>query len=210
MPVTNGYCTVDELKAWKTLDTTDLEAILEDAINAASRSIESFCQRRFWQDGTVGSPVARVFDAQDYCYLDLGAFGDLIQVTAFKTDDNRDGTYETTWSASTDYQLLPVTTTGPETYPFTSAAALNKSVPVVYERQRRGLIQITGVWGWSAVPADVHEACLMLANRLCKRRASPEGVAGWADFGVVNIRNTDPDVTRLLGPYRHAAAFGIG
>lgn len=45
---------------------------------------------------------------------------------------------------------------------------------------------------------EVQEATLLLASRLYKRRLSPEGVAGWADLGVVRITAQDPDIDRLL------------
>lgn len=46
---------------------------------------------------------------------------------------------------------------------------------------------------------DVEEAILLLASRLYKRRASPEGTAGFGGEGVVvRILATDPDIRSLL------------
>lgn len=45
----------------------------------------------------------------------------------------------------------------------------------------------------------VEEAILLLANRLYKRRQSPEGTAGFGGEGVVvRILNSDPDIRALL------------
>lgn len=55
----------------------------------------------------------------------------------------------------------------------------------------------------------VQEAILLIASRLYKRRLSPEGVAGWADLGVVRIVAVDPDVERLLEHYYDLSKVGI-
>lgn len=48
------------------------------------------------------------------------------------------------------------------------------------------------------VPPTLYEACLLLTSRLFRRRLSPEGVAGFGDFGAVRVSYTDPDVERLI------------
>jgi hypothetical protein len=42
---------------------------------------------------------------------------------------------------------------------------------------------------------------IMQAARLDKRSASPEGVAGVNDFGVVRISRYDPDIETMLAPF---------
>jgi hypothetical protein len=54
------------------------------------------------------------------------------------------------------------------------------------------------------VPSPVREAARLLAARLFRRRDSLDGTVGWAETGVVRIASSDPDVARLLGPYRKA------
>jgi hypothetical protein len=39
---------------------------------------------------------------------------------------------------------------------------------------------------------------LLTAARLAKRSSSPEGVAGWGDFGAIRITAIDADVETLL------------
>jgi len=58
---------------------------------------------------------------------------------------------------------------------------------------------------------DVQHAVLLLANRLYKRRTSPEGTAGFQGEGiVVRILSTDPDVRTLLERHVDMSRVGIG
>lgn len=58
---------------------------------------------------------------------------------------------------------------------------------------------------------EVQQAVLMLANRIYKRRQSPEGTAGFAADGlVVRIMANDPDVRALLDRHIDMTRIGIG
>lgn len=210
MPVTNGYVTLDELVDWNGASMPASTANLERAINAASRGIDQYCQRHFWQDGTALAPVARTFESP--CgprLLEFGAFNDLASATVVvKTDDVGDGTFETTW-AGTDYELQPINpTSGPEPRPYTGLLATGgRWFPTGSYTGRSARVEVTGVWGWPAVPVDVSQACLLLAARVYKRKESPDGVSNWGDFGVLRVGRTDPDVVALLDPYRRTAVL---
>lgn len=52
-----------------------------------------------------------------------------------------------------------------------------------------------------AVPADVHQAGLLLVNRLMSRRNSPDGVVGVSDMGTARIASYDADITQLVSPW---------
>jgi len=65
--------------------------------------------------------------------------------------------------------------------------------------------QIVGVWGWSVIPDDVREACVLLAMRGFARYNAALGVVGFADMAI-QVRAIDPDVRDFLNPYRK---FGI-
>lgn len=56
---------------------------------------------------------------------------------------------------------------------------------------------------------EVHEAIILGASRLYKRRQSPEGVAGWGDLGVVRIVMSDPDIARLLEHHLNMLNAGV-
>lgn len=210
MSVVHGYATTEELEEWNTATTPTTLLLRERAINAASRAIDQHCNRHFYQDGTVGSPVARIFEPPcDLRCLELGAFNDLASATlTLKTDTAGDGTFETTWSAS-DYELLPVNPgSGPEPRPYTSVRSIGTLLfPVSTSTGRTARIEITGIWGWPAVPVDVNQACLMLAARIFTRKESPQGVAGFGEFGPIRVTRSDVDVAALLDPYRRVAVL---
>jgi hypothetical protein len=59
-------------------------------------------------------------------------------------------------------------------------------------------IDITAIWGWPTLPDDIIMAAQMQAQRYYKRRGSPEGIAGSAEWGQVRIPRLDPDVVAIL------------
>lgn len=72
-----------------------------------------------------------------------------------------------------------------------------------------GTIDITGVWGWPEVPSDIAWAHEMQSGRFYRRKGSPEGITGSAEWGLTRIPALDPDVLSILkgGGYMRA---GIG
>jgi hypothetical protein len=195
------YATLPEFKAWVTLTDTVDDVVLSECLVAASRWIDEYTDTHFWQDGTVGVPVARTYVSCDpgcRC-IDLD---DLVSISTLKTDDAGDGTFETTWSAS-DFQLQPVNR--PTGHPFNRVEAIGSlTFPArTAPGSRANRVEITGVWGWAAVPAPVHTACQIEALKELKRRFSPEGVAGFGEFGLVRISSkpVDPTVEQMLKPY---------
>lgn len=59
-------------------------------------------------------------------------------------------------------------------------------------------IDITAIWGWPSLPDDIIMAAQLQATRYYKRRGSPEGVAGSAEWGIVRIPRLDPDVEAIM------------
>jgi hypothetical protein len=52
------------------------------------------------------------------------------------------------------------------------------------------------------VPEGVHEACMLDAAHLYRRRDSLDGTIGWGDMGVIRVgRLIDPDADRLYNLY---------
>lgn len=197
MAIVNGYATLEELEAWTGEKGSSLTPIYEQAVETASRQIDAFCARRFYP----AADEARVFDVAVTGDVTID---DATEVTAVATDDNRDGTFETAWSAS-DWQAIAPRTYGAEQWPYRRIRAVgSRSWPAPRCGGRVGLVEVTADWGWDTVPDAVHQACLVQASRLLKRRDSPEGVAGFGEFGVVRVTRVDADVEALLMPYRAA------
>lgn len=203
MAIVNGYATLPEAKSWIGLKDTLSDPVIEDIVTSVSRWIDDYCCRQFWAT-TAGT--VRYFDSRDGQCVYLDGF-DLTTISTLKTDDNDDGVFETTWSAS-DYQLLPLNIAAPEAMPYreirtTGTRWFPYTVPgYSWVPRHIGLIEVTGTWGWPAIPAAVKQACRMQVSRIFQRAKSPEGVSGWGEFGVVRVGRLDPDVQTLLAPYR--------
>lgn len=197
MAITNGYCTAEELRAQFDDSAANLpQELLDRAINATSRAIDKFCGRRFWQDATAQTHIYRP-EHTDVCWVD-----DISTTTGLivATDSTGDGSYATTW-ASTDYELQPLNADKDESaYAWWRLHAVDR-----YAFPLTGKVpplRVTARFGWSAIPDDVNEACILRAAQIFKRRESVSGVAGFDGFGVVRIsRRRDPDVAELLDNY---------
>ena len=136
------------------------------------------------------------------CFVD-----DLSAVTTLKTDEDGDLTYETTW-ATTDYDLLPANAAGRgEPYQWVDVALNGRyGFPT-----HVNAVQIVGNFGYPSVPAPVTEACLILAQRIYKRKDAPFGIAGSTAFGDLQVLvKRDPDAYVLLEPYMKVGALGVG
>ena len=199
MAITNGYCTLAELRerlGHEVTDTTD-NAILEAVITAVSRSIDNKCGRFFWQDAAG----TRYFTAERNDYLQIP---DCYGVTTLKTDDDGDRTYENTW-ATTDYDLMPFNAGQDTAWPYTWIEPTPNG-NYLFTRMRKG-IEITANWGWPAVPDPINEGCLLQSARFFKRKDAPFGVAGSARAGgqmTLKQIPLDLDVLTMIMPYvRH-------
>lgn len=202
MAVVNGYCTVAELRTHLgdtgSALTTEL---LERAINSTSRAIDRYTQRRFWQDTDVTTKTFMVSDATEV-YVD-----DISTRTGLVVKTGTDGaTFGTTW-ATTDYVLEPrnadVYDTDDDADPYAFYLLRAISGRAFTPHSTRPTLQITARFGWSAVPYEVNEACVLKAATLFSRKDSPHGIAGVDGFGPVRIsRAGDPDVAALLAPFR--------
>ncbi|MCC6629956.1 MAG: phage head-tail connector protein, partial [Chloroflexi bacterium] len=148
MAITNGYTTLARLKARLGITDTTEDAALESLVEAVSRAIDDFCGRRFY-----AATQTRYYTANrsDRLLVD-----DLLSITTLKTDDDADGTFETTWTAS-DYLLAPYNAqqeSQPQPYwRIESAPSGSYSFPVCVPRG----VQIAGSWGFASTTPDVVE-----------------------------------------------------
>lgn len=193
MAITNGYCTLEELKGrlGNRVDATD-DTKFEQIIEAASRQIDGLCNRIF----SSAAAETRIFTAECWDFL---AVDDLVSITSLTTDEQGNRTYTETWTAD-DYDLEPYNNAA-RNWPYTHLR-LNPNTTNAFPTIRRG-VKITGTWGWPAVPDAVTEACLLIAVRLVQTAKAPFGVAGTAPDGQVQYSpRVDPIVRQLLDPYR--------
>jgi hypothetical protein len=193
MAITNGYCTLAEIKAALRLTDNADDTLLENSIEGASRRIDGYCGTFFYQ--TV--KTVRLFTRYDY-YCGIP---DLANTTGLvlKTDDLGNQTFSTTWSAS-DYMLNP-TDTSLTGVPYRKIVAIGTKTFPLFNIPERPSVELTGTFGWPSVPDDVREACVLLAMRGFARYNSALGVVGFADMAIT-VRAVDPDVRDYLMPYR--------
>jgi hypothetical protein len=198
MALTNAYATLAQVKAALRITDSVDDSLLEMAIDSASRLIDGYTYRYFYNAGTA----TRDFVAED-SYLTI--IDDLISITQLRTTDEIGSEY-VTWNAD-DYQLRPVN--GKQdglNVPYTSI--LSTDDLLFNTKGEQALVRVTGVWGWSAVPIAVTQATIIQSSRIYKRLDSPLGVAGFGDLGAIRVgRALDPDVEQLVMPYRIMRAF---
>lgn len=174
----------------KVIDKTN-DAILEAAVESASRHIDNYCNQFFYSS----TGLTMYYTPEDPMIL----FTDPITtVTSIKTDDDGDRTYDDTW-ATGDYDLMPWNASNfSRPYDYIEVNPDGDYTFTVYPKS----VQIIGDFGWSSIPAAIKQACLILSARFLKRESAPLGVAGTAGAGELRqIMEEDPDVARLLQPY---------
>lgn len=194
MAITNGYCTLDELRGWVGItDSTDRtdDFRLELAIEAASRQIDRHCHRRFYPDT---ADATRYYTAR---YSDWLRVPDLISVTTLATDPDLDRDYDDTW-ATTDYLLEPANA-ATDSEPYT---AIRKTALGGYDFPLDAkAVKIVGKFGWPAVPDPIKAATMIYAARLFKRKDVVMGTLGTPEVGMVTLPAMDPDERTLIAPY---------
>lgn len=192
MAITNGYCTLAQIKTSAGITDTVDDELLELAVEAASREIDAATERQFFQ-----TAATRIYTPRDSFVTEID---DLLTLTTLKTSSAANGTFDITWTA-TDYQLEPLNgITGGIEVPYNAIRAVD-----TYNFPTSGgeaTVQVTGTFGFSSVPTAIKQATVLLALRIFKRNDSPLGVAGFGDIGVIRVGRLDPDVEAMIMPYK--------
>lgn len=175
--------------------TPERDALIAAAISAAELAIDNTCGRSF--TAAAASATARVFAPNERRVLvedgEVLIVDDIGSLTDLAVETGSAGSYVAVTASTYEAWPLGALTRG---RPATALLALGGCWP-----SGTGRVRVTARWGWPSVPADVTQAALLLATRLYRRKDSPEGVVGSADFGLVRVTNRDPDVRALLEPY---------
>ena len=199
MAITNGYATLTDVKAaFRITDDVD-DTLLELSIEAASREIDGWCERVFYNAGTA----TRIYIPTDSFYVETD---DLISVTTLKTSTTGES-FDNTWSDAGDYQLEPLNgiSGGLTGHPVTRIRAVgNKIFPLWDPRNinsHEATVQVTGVFGWAATPTAIRQACIILSQRMFKRFDTPLGIT-YDELGAMRVGRVDPDIQNLLAPFK--------
>jgi hypothetical protein len=191
-----SYASLSEFKAAVGItDTTD-DGALQSVLDATDTLIDLYCDRK---TGFGTATETRYYTAEDYEYV---LTDDLVSVTTLQTDDDANGTYETTWTVGTDYVLAP-RNAALDGFPYTE---IDTSVtwPRNFPKDVYLGVKVVGVFGFPAVPAAVKQAEIIQAGAVWNSRTAPFGVIGSADLGGIlrMSRALHPEAALILEPYR--------
>ncbi len=206
------YTDLTTLKSYLGISVSGGDSLVQMAITSASRAVDAWCQRRFWLDPTA---VARTFEpltpagrtSLTELTLPVGAEIGAASGITVAVDPSGRGVFDQVW-AGTDFELLPVGApfAVPEAKPWTGFRAVGgHTLPWLVNTwlTRYDRVQVTARWGWPEIPAAVVQATLIKAGRLYHRKDSPQGIAGFNDWGPVRLTaREDGDVMSLLASYR--------
>jgi len=196
--------TVSDLKSHLSISGAQHDPVVAFAVNAANQAVVQHCGRSF-DKVTVGQETARVYQSDDPCHVIVDDFYSITNL-AVATDDDDDGTYETTWTAA-DYVLEPLNgMKNGIAVPYYRIRAVGSREFPTYKKHPS--VRVTAAWGWASVPDAVKQATLLKAARLFWRKDSPQGVAGFDQFGPIRLSSReDGDVIMLLSDFRRIEQF---
>ncbi len=199
MAITNGYCTLAEVKAALRLTDNVDDTLLENAIESASRRIDGYTGRFFYKTNQTAITMYPYNEYMLFFPADVSSSSITIKI-----DTTADGTYATTLVQGVDYILEP-TDAVLQSRPYLNARMVGGATFPLFVTPSFPTVQVTALWGWNAIPDDVNQACVLLAMRQFARLNAALGVVGFADMAIT-VRAIDPDVRDLLSPYK---MFGI-
>jgi hypothetical protein len=191
-----SYATLAEFKAAVGITDTVDDSALQAVLDATDTLIDLHCDRK---TGFGTASETRYYTAEDWEYV---LTDDLVSVTTLQTDDDANGTYETTWTSGTDYVLAP-RNAALDGFPYTE---IDTSVtwPRNFPKDVYLGVKVVGVFGFPSVPAAVKQAEIIQANAVWASRVSPYAIVGSADLGGIlrMSRALHPEAALILEPYR--------
>lgn len=194
MALGDPYASRAELEArLQRADDGTFASLLDDA----SRQVEQFTVRQF-NKATVAT--ARTFRPIDGCLTIVDDFHTITGLV-IATDDDSDGTYETTWTTA-HYELAPSNgiVSGEAGWPFWMINAAGNGH--YFRLRNRHTVQVTAQWGWTTVPAGVKEATLAVAEQILGKspgKVRSESIDGYSASYATDSEN--------LGPFASAANY---
>jgi hypothetical protein len=194
-----SYCTADELKSRLQIGSTTDDYEISLAVAAASRAIDKYCGRYFYRATATQTYVPGGLYRTDV--------DDLVSVTTLATDPAgttaQGGTFPVTWPAGS-WQLTPYNPGDPgEPWPYTSIRAVGGLtfpwvVPQLLMRMDR--VQVTGVFGWPAVPQVIRQMSLQVASEVFRSKDLQAGGGAPGEFAV-SVISSSPFMRQALQSY---------
>ena len=201
MAIINGYCALSELKTYIGLSGSGQDDNLENAINGASREIDAFTGRFFYQE----SATDKYFTPISQYEIDVPDISTTTSLVV-KTDTTDNGTHDTTLTINTDFVTKPFDAgnevNGLQYQPITNITILDRRSSERFEPSIVKNIKTTAKWGFSTVPKAITQATFLQATRLFKRKDSPFAVYGNEQTGTGELFSRfDPDALKLIKKY---------
>lgn len=192
------YLTVEQVKAYcRSEIPTDDDEWIEAACDAAEMTLDRECGRQFV---VASGASARVYAPTNYEVLTIH---DAVSISSVVSGGAT--------VAAADYQLEPLNglTIYGESVPYTKIRLLSGSWWVGTANDKEATVSVTASWGWSAIPARIEQAALIIAKEIITNRDEVKlGLVGFSDVGGVTAR-TNPIVRETIQHYRRAEAWGI-
>lgn len=191
-PDAANLCTVSNVRDMLEVTAdTSRDALIASLIPAASAAIMNEVDREFAPATTSATRRFRV----DGRVVNLAPF-DLRTVTTAVI--NPETSSPTTLAVTADYQLEPV---GAPSGTYTSLA-LSAWLASLYASNTLyafgyALLDITGAWGFAAVPADVNRACVLTVGSWMRRDVASMFAAGELDIGGGGVAVGMPGSLRI-------------
>jgi hypothetical protein len=189
------YADLATLKGALNIRDTVVDPLLSIALTSASRAIDRTLGRQpggFSLDTTASARTYRVVGRQvvrdDGVELLVDEFGDL---TGFVAEVGGPDS----WQAVADVEYLPENA-------LARGRPISRLLRLWWAPGPLSRVRITARWGWPAIPDEIQQAALIQAARLYRRKDSPEGVLGSAEWGAVRLSRVDPDVEALIEDLR--------
>lgn len=202
-----AYVTVEDVADFLSIPDDIDHVRLERATSTAIREVDRFCG--WGSDGFAqgdASATARTVEATDCHVLRFrdGGFWSAVGGVTVKTDDNDDGVFETTWAVG-DFELVDIAPSTPGYPTVQLRASGDRRFPLSSRKSQR--VEVTAVWGWAAVPAEVEEAAVLRAAQIHLRTRTADGVSPLTGF---RAGGRDRDWDLLLHDYRHPSRLFPG
>jgi hypothetical protein len=198
------YVTSAEIRsAMATTGETFDQAEIDLAISSASRGMDSACGRRFYLDPDNTS--VRYYSPRNIRRIFVD---DIVDVVSVNIDRTSSGVFGESWTLGSQYILEPLNA-DTDSKPFESIRVTANSgwAFPLYERS----VEVTGQFGWAAVPDRIKAATLILAQKeLMRIRQAPFGfvaLPGEQSATVARIAANDPQIAPIVAEFQRGTPF---
>lgn len=196
-----SYASLAMFKASVGIADSQDDIAIQNVLDATDTLIDLYCDRK---TGFGTATETRFYTAESYEYV---LVDDLVSVSSLQTDDDANGTYETTWTANTDFKLAPINA-ALDGFPYTEIDT-SVTAPRNFPKDVYLGVRVAGVFGFPSTPDAVIQAAIIQANAVWSSRTSPFAVIGSQDLGGIlrQTRALHPEAAILLDPFRKRAGL---